>query len=152
MNETQGLCRWSNIDVEQCGYDICHSAHHQGGLQGIWLARCMSPPSLIPPVCPSQSCKLLLISTELSRNIVYLRQLSSKGKQEESAKRIRKTAAEACFLGTSIVYLQLLRPSPFTPPAVPELLQETAQRTRPVGRCCSLNGGLFPSSVGEEGI
>lgn len=119
-----------------------------------WSGWCMSPPPLILYV-PYRSWLLLLISTELSGNIVYLRQLSSKDKQEESAKCIRKKQAGAHFSGYQhclFSLIQTLPPSSHQPPS-PRFCRNTAQRTQAcVSRDCSLNAGLFPAGVGEEVI
>lgn len=130
----------------------CHSAGHQGDSADLAGA---CPLLLSYSMCPYRSWLLLLISTELSGNIVYLRQLSSKDKQEESAKCIRKKQAGAHFSGYQhclFSLIQTLPPSSHQPPS-PRFCRNTAQRTQAcVSRDCSLNAGLFPAGVGEEVI
>lgn len=76
---------------------------------------------------------LLLASTELSRNNVYLRQPSSKYKQKESAKCIRKNLAGAHFSGAQHGLFRLTQTPHFIPRASPELLQEHS--TKNTGLC-----------------
>lgn len=91
-----------------CRLSFCWSPGWSG-----WSGWCI-PPSLSHTLL-EWSCMLLLISTEPSRYIVYLRQLSSKDKQEESAKCIRKKQAGAHFSGYQHCLFSLIQTLPLHP-------------------------------------